>query len=273
MGLLNIFLFATLFNTVIAVIIYLNHQHAKKNKQARQLQGINWLKKLKRLLTAMQQHRGLSMGYLNGDKALVKRIQPLEESINQQIREINLEKDWLQDNLVWFGINDHWLRLSVHYEEYESEHNFRQHCHLIANLLSLIEDCAEYHHLHELVYTQKDNANLLWSQLLITAEHIGQARAIGTSIAAAQKSSAVQRIRLNYLQTSINEFIATPNQQLDNTLIVELLTTIDTKILSDTASISAEAFFNLATAALDSLSDNFDRYLNALQEKFQSETK
>ena len=267
MTLFNLFLFTIIWSAIIFLFFYLNHLSANKTKEKRQLQGLAMLKKFRQLLTSFQQHRGLSMGYLNGDDTLLKRIKPLETKVNQTIRDINLEKEWLKDNLMWMGINEHWLRLSNNYTKYESEYNFRQHCNLIMNLLMLIEDCAVQHHLQELFKSKKQNANFLWSQLLVTAEHIGQARAIGTSITASKSTSSVQRIQLNYLRNCINEFLTTPNHQFDTKLIVKFINTIDHEILSSPPpNMSAEAFFNLATSVIDTLLAESDNYLNDLQE-------
>jgi len=266
MPLLNVFIFILISQLAIASLLYCNHLHVKKANKLKQLQGLAWLSTFRHLLTAIQQHRGLSMGILNGDNSLSARITPLEEDINNQFISIESKEGWLTDNLTWLGISDHWLRLSNNYKKYGSAHNFTQHCHLIINLLNLIEECADNHHLQELTCSNKQNANFLWTQLLNTAEYIGQARAIGTSIAAAKKSGSLQRIKLNYLQNCINEFLAQPNQQLDTKLVAELLTTIDKNILCDRPNISAEAFFDLATSVLDSLLGLFDYYLDELQE-------
>ena len=270
MALFNLFLFTVLLSAVIFLFFYINHLHENKIKEKRQSQGLHILKNFRLLLTAVQQHRGLSMGYLNGDDTLLKRIDPLEKKINQKIREINLEKEWLKDNLMWVGINDHWLRLLINYTKYEREYNFRQHCNLIKNLLILIEDCAVQHHLQKLVSSNKQDTNFLWSQLLMTAEYIGQARAIGTSIAALKSSSRVQQIQLNYLQNCINESLAKPNHQLDSALIVKFLNTINNEILVTPPNMSAEEFFNLATSVIDALLAMSDDYLNNLQKTLNS---
>lgn len=269
MSLINIAIFLLLFFIITFLPIFIHHKKIKENKKQRYLQGLQWLKTFKTLLTAIQQHRGLTMGYLNGDRSLLPRINALKEDINKQIKEINNSKKWIRSNQLWRGINDHWLRLSINYTKYESNHNFRQHCNLIINLLNLIEECADNHHLQELVTSDKDSANFLWSQLLTTAEHIGQVRAIGTSIAAARISSGPQRIKLNYLQNCIDRFLALQNHAFDTELLKQLLQAINSKILSDNVDISAEAFFNLATSALDVPLGKFDIYVDELQIEIQ----
>ncbi|WP_354623773.1 hypothetical protein [Psychromonas sp. MME2] len=265
MSFINIAILLLLIFSVTFLPLFLHQRKIKENQKQRYLQGLLWLKTFKALLTNIQQHRGLTMGYLHGDSSLLPRINIIKEAINKQIKEINIKKGWVSDNQIWNGINDHWLRLSINYTKYESSHNFRQHGNLIINILNLIEECADNHHLQELLTSDKDNANFLWSQLLTTAEHIGQVRAIGTSIAAAKIYSPSQKIKLNYLQNCIDKFLTQQNHALNTQLLKELLQTINRKILSERVDISAEAFFNLATSALDIVLDKFDIYIDELQ--------
>ncbi|WP_413699645.1 hypothetical protein ACLKMH_19820 [Psychromonas sp. KJ10-10] len=153
--------------------------------------------------------------------------------------------------------------MSANYKNYESDYNYIQHCNLIDNLLRLIEECAEHHHLLEHIYSNKDNSNILWSQLLITAEHIGQARAIGTSIATRKEFNNIQRLKLGSLRDSINEFLFL--QICDNAPIDDLLNAINKQILIPTPSISAEEYFNKATIALELVLKRFDDHLENLK--------
>lgn len=262
MALFNLLLFTIVFSAIIFGFFYLNYLHAKKTNKDKQLQGLAILKKCRGLLTLIQQHRGLSMGYLNSDDIFEKRITALENKINQTFNEINLQEDWLRNNLMWLGIHDHWLRLLSNYTKYESDYNFRQHCNLIINLLNIIEYCAEQHHLQALFCTDKKNNDFIWSQLLITAENIGQVRAIGTSIAAAKTVNNIEKIHLNYLQNCINDFLKKPNYPFDKKLIIDLLNILNNEIISCNINISAEDFFNLSTLAIDDLLANSDEYLN-----------
>jgi hypothetical protein len=262
--LLNVLIILLLFLVALFALLYFYYQKVKKSNKSRQLQGLLCLKSFRVLLALIQQHRGLTMGYLNGDKSLSTRINELKGQVNQQLLLIKKEQLILGNNLIWAGINDHWLRLSSNFTQHKSDHNFRQHCNLIINLQNLIEDSAEHHHLQELVCSNNQNANFLWTQLLNTAEHVGQARAVGTSIAAAKKSTSIQRIKLNYLKNFINEFLANENLQSDATSPKALLTAINQQILIDNPNIEAEEFFNLATSALDVIFGQFDYYLEDL---------
>tara|TARA_R110001583_G_scaffold22238_1_gene83531 strand:- start:1986 stop:2801 length:816 start_codon:yes stop_codon:yes gene_type:complete len=264
MLLLNVLIILLLFLIILFALLYFYYREVKKSNKSRHLQGLLCLNSFRHLLALIQQHRGLTMGYINGDHSLLNRIHSLKHQVNQQLSDIKKEQLGLASNLIWIGINDHWLRLSSHFAQYESDHNFRQHCNLIVNLQHLIEDSAEQHHLQELVCSNKQNANFLWNQLLNTAEHVGQARAVGTSIAAAKKSTSIQRIKLNYLKNYINVFLSNENLSSDAKSPRALLTAINNQILIDNPNIAAEEFFNLATAALDVIFGQFDDYLKEL---------
>jgi len=267
MALFNLLLFTIVLSTISFTFFYLNHLHVQKIKKQKQIEGLNVLKRCKIILTLLQQHRGLTTAYLNGGETLLKRIIPLEEDINAKIHQIDLEEAWLKNNLMWNGIKDHWERLLNNYSTYQSEHNFRQHCNLIINLLKLIEYCAEQYNLRGLFSKHLKNPDFIWSQLLITAENIGQIRAIGTSIAAAKKASNIQLIHLNYLQICINDFLNKPNQPFDNKIISDFLNTVNNEIISSSITISTDQFFNLATVVIDDLLNKSDHYLNNFELK------
>lgn len=253
---------------VITIAAYFNYANIKKKNKARHQKGLARLKDLRFLLMSIQQHRGLTMGYINGDKALLNRIAPLKQNINTQIRNIQNQQHWDNENLIWVGVIDHWGRLSNNYENHDSKYNFTQHCNLILNMLNLIEDLAENHHLQELICSNNQNANFLWVQLLNTVEHIGQARAVGTSVAAAKKSTSVQRIKLNYLQNCINDFVKDKEHKIDTQMIESFLLAINKKILIDVPSISASDYFNLATEVSDIIFTKFDEYIDELSNQY-----
>lgn len=246
------------------MFFYLNYVHTQKINKKKQAHGKAILKDCRQLLALIQQHRGLSTGYLHGGESLLKRISPIEKEIDQIISDMDSKSNWLKENQMWFGIKDHWSRLLKNYTCYGSEHNFRQHCNLIITLLNLIEDCAGQHNLQDLFTKNKKNNDFIWSQLLITVEHIGQVRALGTSIAAAKKASNIQLIQLDYLQTCIHEFLEKPNQPFDNTIIINFLNTFNKEILGTSISMPAETFFNLATSVIDDLLSMSDAYLSEL---------
>ncbi|MDN4501223.1 nitrate- and nitrite sensing domain-containing protein [Alteromonadaceae bacterium BrNp21-10] len=267
MDLLTLWPIALGLTAVLALFAFVNHRLYKKNKILRYHLGLERLSLFRHLLAAMQQHRGLCNGYLNGDTSLLKRIESLQRNIDQHIKLIlDCETDaaWIRNNELWMGIEDHWGRLSVHFKHGDSSSNLNQHNSIISDLLYLIEECAENHQLQELAINPNLPAAFLWQQLLYSAEYIGQARAIGTGIAAAGMSTSVQRIKLNFLQTRIQELLNTSELQSVEGDINKLIKAINQHILLDKPDVAADEYFNLATHTLNQVLERFDYFVRQL---------
>lgn len=250
-----------LLGSLLTLLISLTllHVQFKKRNQKRLALGLSWLHEFRLLLTVVQQHRGLTNGYLCGDIALLERITPLQVNINQQNKQLITACSWLQDNPNWQGIESHWQRLSAGFKQLSSINNLEQHNKLITNLLYLIDDCAEQHRLYEIKDEQQRSIRYLWQELLVTAENIGQARALGTGVAASGACSSVERIRLSYLHQAIKN-VPYPEPKTD-AAIKDLLELIQTKIIVDQPSVSAKYYFDAATVALETVFQQFDSRL------------
>jgi hypothetical protein len=250
---------------VVAAVTITVGSYKERQNVNKQQAGISWLQLLAKLLTLMQQHRGLTTGYIGGDSSLKPRIDDLQRAINNQIKQVEQQGDWAKSNDGWIGINDHWKRLSGYYKDHSKDYNFTQHSSLIKSLLYLIEDCAEQHHLQELQCAKKQPASILWQQLLNAGEYVGQARAIGTGIAATGASSSVERIKLNYLKQQLEAFLLKNPMPELNPFIEQLLESISNHILIAKPDLTADQYFKLATAALDKIIENFTLRLNELR--------
>lgn len=265
----EIILFVFFACVLIVITVMVNLFHVKKKKRLQYIEGLKWLKNLRLLLSLIQQHRGLTMGHINGDDSLTNRITTIKQNINRKISQINAHQSWISHNQIWPGITDHWSRLANNYLTYDSQYNYTQHCNMVTNLLHLIEECAENHHLQELRCDEKQPANILWDKLLVNVENIGQARAVGTSIAAAKTSTSVERIKMNYLQNCIKKSLLESEQTFDVSLINQLIRSINQEVIIEKPSIEAEVFFDLATDGIDILLAQFDLYLDKLHHSAQ----
>lgn len=265
MQLPEITLFTLTIVTVLVVALTINHQRIKKAKQAQYRQGLHWLKQLSVLLSLIQQHRGLTMAHINGDTSLAGQVSSIKQKVNSQIQRISQTQGTIADNYIWQGITDHWQRLANNYTSYESLYNFNQHCNMVTNILHLIEESAEEHHLQELQHQPDQYANMLWEKLLYSIEHIGQARAVGTAIAAAQSSTSVERIKLNYLKSCVEKSLLAEKQDFDLTIVKDLISTINKQLLIDKPTINAQDYFGLASQGMQTLLKQFDLYVNNLE--------
>lgn len=244
-------------------IVFIAYSIRTKRAAANQLfqQGIGYIKKMRELLAAIQQHRGLTTGFINGNKDSKNQIETLGKRIATIFTEINAQGHWLNENSKWLSLGDHWNRLSLAYLQGDSENNFKQHNVIIANLLYLIEDVADVHHLCKAGGGTLDTD---WRYLLSIAEYIGQARALGTGVAARGVCSSVLRIQLNHLRNKISGAIAGPWPENSKREIAELLVCIEQQLIVDVPSISAADYFKLATRCIDHVLEQFDTQVEQL---------
>ncbi|NHN37991.1 hypothetical protein G8764_11840 [Pseudomaricurvus alcaniphilus] len=241
-------------------------RYQRQARRQRQALGLRLLSGLRILLALVQQHRGLTNGYLNGSRELLAEIETVEHDVSRNFADIARIDPVLEGDDRWQGITQHWARLAGNYKRLESGYNLNQHNQLIKNVLLLIDAVAKRCELLLLRNQHQQPLHLYWRELLAVAEFIGQARAIGTGVAAACHCDRVSRRRLNDLCAKIRE--SSVRLQLQNGTadssssdIKQLLKCIDEQILTELPSISAPAYFALATQAIDSLLNQFDRLL------------
>lgn len=171
------------------------HRRNVRLRQQRR-QGAYLLLAMRRLLEHLQQHRGLTTGYLRGDRSLAAGIEQTRHAISDDLRQLDAPSLASFDR--WLAFDDHWSRLGRTALSLSVAANLDQHNRMLANLLQLIEDIAANRGLL-FVVSPGDGTGTLWRELLQTTEWLGQARALGTGIAAAGASTGVERIRLGFL--------------------------------------------------------------------------
>lgn len=248
------------------VVLVVLGRRAQQQRAIRQQSGLALLANLREMLAAMQKHRGLSSGYLNGSTGLIGEINAIQSGIDHKLNELNALSEWFADNQAWENIETHWSRLAEKFKMSEVENNLLQHNNLIQNVLYLMDDMAREHDLL-LIKDDKNRAMyVLWRDLLATAEYIGQARAVGTAVSAAGVCTSVARIQLNFLCRKIESMISGVWQAVDGsgasrTVVDQLLQCINRQVIVDKPTIEATEYFAIASRALDGLYVKFDNML------------
>ncbi len=254
---------------LIVLIIILSVSQAYRRKQCelkKQNSGLNWLLKLKTVLSEIQQHRGLTTGFLNGSSELIDQIESLQSRANRHIEELTTDDPWFEKNDRWLSITEHWRRLTLNFRSNVVDNNLTQHHMLIQNLLYFIDDMAEEHDLHDVTTIDNVPLHFVWKELLIASECIGQARALGTAIVAAQSCDATAKIRLQYLYQKIEKTTDTawkniPPSPKQSEMLKELLECIDQHLLKPKPTVSVADYFSVATDALDGLHTQYDEII------------
>ncbi|MES3006906.1 MAG: nitrate- and nitrite sensing domain-containing protein [Pseudomonadota bacterium] len=250
------------FGFALATVILVARRR-RLQRQRRQSLGLAWLHSLRIMLAKVQQHRGLSGAFLNGRKELLLQLQSLQYDIERELREIPAADRWMEENQRWQGIASHWQRLVQHFQSNSAANNLIQHNLLIKNVLCMIDDMAQAHDLLALRSRDGKPLYVAWRDLLLASECVGQARALGTSILSSGSCDTVAKIRLRYLIQKIEASTAKvwaqiPASQENVDKLEILLKCIETELIGARSRISVPEYFAIATAAIDSLFEQYD---------------
>ncbi|TEW44488.1 hypothetical protein [Psychromonas algicola] len=266
---------------IVLFSVALHHYKIKKQK-ALQAQGLINISHIKRLISLIQSHRGLSSALLNGDDSKQVPLQALEQQVDIEITSLK-DQAAIQETSRWSGFIDHWGRLNKKDNQRDSENSFKQHTQLISNLLYLLEDEAERSHLNAACLIELQTIGFVWRELVVTTETIGQSRAIGTGVATSKKCSSVHKIRLSFLQQHIkltmNETLSKLSSldafskkhsellQIAKSKMEFFSNTIENELIkADPITINQDEYFALATDSIKALDDIFDHQMQQIQQ-------
>lgn len=268
--------------TLVIFSVVTLHYYKVKHLKKLQIKGVSNISHLKALINLIQIHRGLSSALISGDQS--KQIQLL--SIQKKI---HFESKHLQDQTSitgcdkWESFTDHWGRLIKPTSRRDTDNNFKQHTQLVTNLLYLLEDEAERSHLNASSLPTFKNVGFVWRELAVTAETIGQSRAIGMGVATSKSCSCVHKIRLSFLlqkiqqtmdetlpQLSVLESFQYKHDKLLNVAISKmefLIATIEQELLkSSNITIDQDKYFALATESIEAVNDIFNHQIEQIEQ-------
>ena len=268
--------------TLIVLFSVAFHHYKIKKQKTLQAKGLINISYIKRLISLIQSHRGLSSALLNGDNSKKSPLQALEQQVEVEVRFLKSQVE-VQETSRWGGFIDHWGRLNKQDSHRDSENSFKQHTQLISNLLYLLEDEAERSHLNAACLLNLQAIGFVWRELVVTTETIGQSRAIGTGVATSKECSSVHKIRLSFLQQHIE---VTMNETLSKLSSLEAFSkkhsellaiakskmdffskTIENELIkASPITINQDEYFALATDSIKALDDIFEHQMQQIQQ-------
>ncbi|MFJ2363323.1 nitrate- and nitrite sensing domain-containing protein [Pseudomonas sp. NPDC087697] len=269
---------ATALATLILLFYGLHRRLQRQNRQHIQL-NIRQLALLRALISGFQRHRGLSNGVLCGDASLSQDLATARQGLDQHIRAVQEFDSTHRD--AWNSLIDHWSRMREGSSS-DRANNLVQHHLIIRNSIFLMEDVASEIDLTE-GRTELGYLPCIWREVVQAAEWAGQARALGTGIAAAGQSSAEQRVRMRFLYQKIELLAgtafatlqrhATDHPQADvfrlqhrEQVVEDFLRCTKEELLDqEQPVIAAKTYFQRATQAIDELLALVDAALAQLQ--------
>jgi len=262
-----------------ALLCYYLHRRGQWQKRRHIQSNIAQLTLLRALIADFQRHRGLSNGVLCGDASLGHDLATARQGLDKYIERAQKLNGTHRD--AWNGVIDHWSRMREG-RNTNPANNLAQHHLIIRNSIFLMEDIASEIDLSE-GRAELSYLPCIWQHVMQAAEWTGQARALGTGIAAVGHSSAEQRVRLRFLYQKIQLLAGTAFSTLQRhaaeyphsdafqltqreQVVRGFLLCIEQDLLGqERPAIASKAYFQNATRAIDELLALVDAALSQLQ--------
>ncbi len=239
-----------------------------------QIQGLKLLTPLSKAIQTIQQHRGLSAGFLGGNNVMLPMRKDKEEEVTKNLHNIEtFAQTLLTDNINWVSIKKMWQHIIDSGLKLSIARNFTEHTQLIEQLeFFKIMLTDEY----SLTFTTNLDTFYLIdtsiNKLPKAMEQLAQIRDFGTSILAKKHASESQRIELYILiakleaslrQLTINlNKTATLNHNIKSQLHTastditdsaqQIISLVQADLLGEKFYTQPEDFFNQVTLAIDS---------------------
>jgi len=252
---------------VVAIFLLLQWRNRREANLRRS--GLSALRGLQSLLAYVQQHRGLANGFLRGEATIEPALIETRNKVHAQIELIEATSDWMLDAESWRNVTESWAKIVASFPYVEAEKSFLIHCQLVRNILDLIAHTAKHHRL--IAYSDSTGRAYayLWQQLLNTAELLGQARALGIGVVVENNCSVKTRKQIEKLVSEIEREIDLLHKHMpDHSRVClpirDFLNTIDNQILQQSQTIAAMTYFDIASAAINSLYEHYNENMRLL---------
>ena len=208
-----LFLIPMLISSSLLIVQFNNKVEISK----RQIIGVEYNIAVRTLIQHIQQHRGLTSGYLGGKKELKDRIDQKQIEIQGYIEIID-KKDKKDGKLLrssdkWEEIKKEWLVLHKEIDSIPLKQAVTRHTELIAELLTFNAHVADTSQL--VLQEDLDQyylVDIIVSKLPKAAEAMGQARAVGAGALAKKSVNDEERMKLLYLTQSISALLLEANR-------------------------------------------------------------
>jgi hypothetical protein len=244
-------------------VLYLADKRKQHRKMLRRIHGISALQTSVTLMSALQQHRGMSSGLLNGNDSfrtgLINKQAEARSILASMKALIDQSPELAPDRRTLENVTGGLEAIISDLKQMTPEQSFSRHTELVRNTIHLIGDMGEHLGLMDNEGTPLAMlSNLLLLRLPLLMESIGQARALGSGYAAKGQVGAVGRIRLSFLESHIREcrenmHIPGNNGSAATEKVEALLDLLEKEFIqTDEVNISPEQFFKAATDAIES---------------------
>ncbi|HEY6898789.1 MAG TPA: nitrate- and nitrite sensing domain-containing protein [Rhodocyclaceae bacterium] len=265
---MNITLPLTALVMLVMAALWFRSMFGRKSSELdKAREALDGCEQLLALVKSIQRHRGMSSAWLSGDHSFEVRMAELRNEMDRQFTAL-MQTAKRETNSPWpcFNHNDmsvlrhHWRELGEGYKTLTTEQSIARHTHLIAKALGWLAALGEAR--IELTLPGRVSAGVVRNyahRLPALAECLGQARAVGSSVAARGNCSPVARVRLMFLaaraEVLLSQALAAAPSNRSSTAsraVENLVGMIRQHLLGGhLVTIGATAYFDAATVAID----------------------
>jgi methyl-accepting chemotaxis protein len=279
--------------TAIPLTLFVTHMRDLVGAAQNELQGVELIQPVNKLVQSLQQHRGLSAGLLSGTKELADKRAAKQAEVETAFKTVNgALPSGLRAGETWQGIQSSWQGIAAKGLSLTAQENTIAHTELIDRMLAFLIVIADEYSLT--LDPALDSFYLMDSAIRkqpVVLERLGRLRALGTGALSRQSTDEATRIAMSVQLSDL----ASAQRQLAHDLdkiamaspanvgplrdhyrqIAEssdrLIQVINGNILTGKASITPGAYFDMATDVIDSGYRLFFDYLvPALRTSIQS---
>ncbi len=274
-----------LIGSINGDVDFLEHEH----------RGLTYIKEVRQSIEHIQQHRGMMAAYLNGATEFRDRIMQQRVLIDKKLAELKKVDDRLGAQLDTSEIMDdlmrQWESIKANAMNMKTAEAVKVHSTIISDMLDLVSHVADT---SEITLDPKLDSyylgNVLVSSLPNMLENMGQARALGSSVAASGKFADKKAyVKLAVLSNNIDNYFRSVRSglqvayeentaigkelkgptDLNHKAIREMQTLLNDKLLNaETISVSSDKVFNTATEAISGSYKLYDALVPELDRLF-----
>lgn len=242
------------------------------------------------ILKDIQKHRGITSALLSGDISSKEKQLDMQAHVGAEIGAIDtIDQRFgysLKTTEKWRDIKKRWNELKERVPNLSAQESFDLHTVLIGDILSFIHYVAET---SNLIFDPQPDTYYLVDALVLKlptlSEDLGQARALGSGIAARKVLSDDDRITLRILYLEIKSAVDVNNRGFETAFrenpglqlklekyvtdsvnaINEFLKILDRELIkAERIEIEADDYFQIATKAIDAVFTTYDETIPEL---------
>jgi methyl-accepting chemotaxis protein len=259
---------------------------------------MSYIELARSLLEHLPQHRGMANALLNGDKSFLEKASAMQTTID---RDLEMLKIATRGDTSLSVLNDHqseletgWRSLKGDIKGLTAAASFERHTALINQVLYMISDIADESRIT--AYPDEYMKPIIRANFMVLPSMVeisGQARGIGTGVAAKGQTTTALHIKINFLHERLNSALLDAHRTIETSLnqvkgklqfdlsslqasrssTQRLLDTIKDHLLKEEkVSISATDYFAIGSAAFDNNLRLFDQLTQALKKDLQQRT-